>query len=112
MKLMLFGSTPSAIQATFTPAPEIPSDRAVGLDLMKEAVWVSPRPSGSSCAVFCEHALGSTFGVRAGPLRCLERAALVTLTGAAESGLGPAMVTSGMTSLTAGSRSEEHTSEL
>jgi hypothetical protein len=30
MKLMLFGSTPSAIQATFTPAPVKPSERAVG----------------------------------------------------------------------------------
>jgi hypothetical protein len=29
MKFTLLGSTPSAIQATFTPAPVMPSERAV-----------------------------------------------------------------------------------
>ncbi len=48
MKLTLFGSMPSAIYATFTPAPVRPSDRAVGWLGLSEEVLVSDRPSGSS----------------------------------------------------------------
>ena len=64
MKLTLFGSTPSAIQATFTPAPVMPSERAVGWRGLSEAVLVSDRPSGSSCTwPFGPQAPGITLGV-------------------------------------------------
>src|SRR5580698_4244297 len=59
MKLTLFGSSPSAIQATFTPAPVMPSDRAVFWFGLSESVLVSDRPSGSSCTEpFLPHAPG------------------------------------------------------
>ena len=48
MKFTLFGSTPSATQATFTPAPVMPSERAVGWAGLAEAVPVSDSPSGAS----------------------------------------------------------------
>ena len=46
MKLMLFGSTPSAIHATFTPAPVIPSERAVGCRGLSESVFVELQALG------------------------------------------------------------------
>ena len=53
---------PSARNATFTPAPVKPSDRAVTAPFAVESVRVSASPSGSSCGV-AEHAPG---GVCAG----------------------------------------------
>src|ERR1700722_4876613 len=102
MKVMLFGSTPSATQATLTPAPVIPSFRAVGWLGLSESVLVVDRPSGSSCGVVAEHAPGGTVGVSAGLLEC-DRAGLMAfavVAGAALSGFGPWMTTSGMTSRT------------
>src|SRR5215472_6261891 len=96
MKLMLFGSIPSAIQATLTPAPVMPSDRAVGWLGLSESVLVVDRPSGSSCGVVAEQAPGMTFGVRsAGELA--RRAARPDAATAGSSGLAPWMITSGMT---------------
>ena len=51
---------PSARNATFTPAPVKPSDRAVFAPFAEESVWVSARPSGSSCGA-AEHAPGGAF---------------------------------------------------
>src|ERR1700722_3519444 len=62
MKFSLFVSRPSAIQATFTPAPVMPSDAAVLALGLSEAVWVSDSPSGASCGLVL-HAPGITFGV-------------------------------------------------
>ena len=42
---------PSAIQATVTPAPVKPSDRAVLAPGTVESVFVTCRASGSSCTV-------------------------------------------------------------
>ena len=39
MKLTLLGSMPSAIQATLTPAPVMPSDRAVGWGDRRSPCW-------------------------------------------------------------------------
>ena len=60
---MLLGSIPSATQATFTPAPVMPSDRAVCAPAVSESVWVSDRPSGASWGVVALQAPGITFGV-------------------------------------------------
>src|SRR5580658_2182076 len=110
MKLMLFGSTPSAIQATFTPAPVKPSERAVGWLGLSESVPVRARPSGSSCGVLAEHAPGITLGVRAGLLACDRLVVLALVAGAPVSGLASAMVKSGMTSRTEGSALSHATS--
>src|SRR5271170_470555 len=48
MKLILLGSTPSAIQATLTPAPVMPSERAVRADGLLDAVFVVCSASRSS----------------------------------------------------------------
>src|SRR5271155_2997801 len=69
MKLMLLGSTPSAIQATLTPAPVKPSERAVRADGSVKSVLVTCSASGSrSTAPLAPHAPGITLGVREGPL--------------------------------------------
>src|SRR5579863_7638529 len=103
MKLMLFGSIPSAIQATLTPAPVMPSDRAVGWLGLSESVLVVDRPSGSSCGVVAEQAPGITFGVRsAGELVRRTGLTVCLVVGTAGSmGCAPWIVTSGMTSATA-----------
>src|SRR6266700_3815209 len=62
MKLGLCGSRPSAIHATFTPAPVMPSDAAVGRCGSNDAVWVRDSPSGASCGLTL-HAPGITLGV-------------------------------------------------
>ena len=74
MKLTLLGSIPSAIHATFTPAPVNPSDRAVGWLGSSESVLVEARPSGSSCtAPLGPHAPGMTLGETAdGVEACLD----------------------------------------
>src|SRR5271168_3344307 len=67
MKLTLFGSRPSEITATFTPAPVNPSERAVGWDASSDTVPVRPRPSGTSWPfALSVHAPGITFA--GGPL--------------------------------------------
>src|ERR1019366_8282251 len=48
MKFTLFGSTPSAIYATLTPAPVNPSERAVNACGSSDAVCVTCSASGSS----------------------------------------------------------------
>src|ERR1022692_1033665 len=64
MKFTLFGSTPSAIQATLTPAPVNPSERAVLALGLSEAVFVVCSASGSSSALpFAPQARGITLGV-------------------------------------------------
>src|SRR5271155_4367708 len=69
MKLMLLGSTPSAIQATLTPAPVKPSARAVKADGSVESVLVTCSASGSkSTAPLAPHAPGSALGVREGAI--------------------------------------------
>ena len=61
---MLFGSMPSAIQATLTPAPVMPSDRAVGWLGSSESVLVSDSPSGIELRLAVRlQAPGITFGV-------------------------------------------------
>ena len=95
MKFTLLGSTPSAIQATFTPVPVMPSERAVGWCGLSESVLVSERPSGASCTwPFLPQAPGITLGVRDVP----EAAAVA----AGCAGGAIRMVTSGTTSATAG----------
>ena len=94
MKFTLFGSTPSAIQATFTPAPVMPSERAVGWRGLSEAVLVSSSPSGASCTwPFGPQAPGITLGVS-------DVLLLAEASGCPIS--APWMVTSGMTSATEG----------
>src|SRR5215475_7329338 len=67
MKLMLLGSMPSAIQATFTPAPVKPSERAVRADGSSELVFVTCSASGSRrTAALVPHAPGIRLGVRLG----------------------------------------------
>ncbi len=104
MKLTLVGSSPSAIQATLTPAPVMPSERAVGWSGLSESTPISASPSGSSCALPLEQAPGITWGVSdvgASDARVTVRAAVVMVgVGAAVSGWAPRMVTSGMTSAT------------
>src|ERR1700729_3342148 len=107
MKLMLFGSMPSAIHATLTPSPVIPSGRAVGCDAVSESVFVSDSPSGSSCGVVAEHAPGSTFGVGDA-----AEAAADALAGVAMPGSAPWIVTSGITRATAGSAVSRDSSPL
>ena len=64
MKLTFFGSRPSAIQATFTPEPVMPSFCAVGWRGLSDAVLVSERPSGASCTwPLRPQAPGITLGV-------------------------------------------------
>ena len=64
MKFTFFGSMPSAIQATLTPAPVMPSERAVGWRGLSESVFVSASPSGTSCTLpFGPQAPGITLGV-------------------------------------------------
>ena len=51
MKLALPGSTPSAMNATFTPAPVKPSDRAVAAvgsadTVLVSQLWAAPRQRG------------------------------------------------------------------
>src|SRR5271165_5675304 len=64
MKFGFCGSSPSAIHPTFTPAPVMPSDAAVGSFGSYEAVCVSDSPSGASCGLV-EQAPGITLGVTA-----------------------------------------------
>ncbi len=99
---MLFGSIPSAIQATFTPAPVMPSDRAVSAPGVSESVWVSDRPSGASCGVVALQAPGITFGVS--ELLTVDARGLAFFRAAVGAGVGatPWMTTSGMTSATDG----------
>src|ERR1700733_8544477 len=98
MKLTLLGSTPSAIQATLTPAPVMPSDLAVFWFGLSESVFVSDRPSGSSCTVpFLPQApgmllVGSEVGTAAG-VAAFEAAGVVA-------GFCSLMPTSGMTAAT------------
>ena len=106
MKLTLFGSSPSAIQATFTPAPVMPSERAVGWCGLSESTPISASPSGSSWTwPFLPHAPGITLGVSEVLASVLSADAVVVLatvpSEAAVSGAAPWMVTSGMTSATA-----------
>src|SRR5581483_6024097 len=51
MKFSFWVSMPSAIQPTLTPAPVMPSERAVGAFGLDEAVPVSESASGSSCTL-------------------------------------------------------------
>ena len=94
--------------ATFTPAPVNPSERAVGWDLLSDAVPVRLRPSGASRPrLLSLQAPGITFGLRPPPVPFF-RVALVRPAGAGPAGAGPApprsprMVTSGMTAATLG----------
>src|SRR3984957_3020160 len=105
MKFSLFGSRPSAIQATFTPAPVMPSDAAVFALGLSDAVWVSGSPSGASCGLVL-HAPGITFGVGVAAEAVAEVAALAVVAGAVVESGPPRltlMIELGMTWATAGS---------
>src|SRR5277367_3778921 len=105
MKFSLLGSRPSAIQATFTPAPVMPSDAAVGWLGLSDAVPVSDSPSGASCGVVLQ-APGITLGVIAASLAALAGLAVLAVAGAAAASGPPRLtliVELGMTSATAGS---------
>src|ERR1700684_1733763 len=95
MKLMLLGSIPSAIHATFTPAPVSPSERAVGWLGLSESVLVEVRPSGSSCGAPLLQAPGITFGLTVDDDVCAFLDA-PSLTGST-SGVASRMVASGIT---------------
>src|ERR1700733_12607075 len=99
MKLTSFGFRPSEITATFTPAPLNPSERAVGWDESSDTVPVRLRPSGTSWPFgLLVHAPGMTFATGPLPESLFCDVAVVSAAGA-----GPAwMVTSGITSATAG----------
>src|SRR5580704_10677164 len=101
MKFSLLGSRPSAIQATFTPAPVMPSDAAVGTLGLSDAVWVSDSPSGASCGLVLQ-APGITFGVgvAAEDLAALLVAALVVAADVVGLAVAVAPVESGPSRLT------------
>ena len=89
----------------------MPSDRAVGWLGLSESVFVSERPSGSSCGVVAEHAPGMVFGVRSSgeKLLCAFTAAGLGPAVAGDATVSPSepgsaarMFTSGMTLETAG----------
>src|SRR5580692_10649456 len=105
MKLMFLGSSPSAIQATVTPAPVMPSERAVGAFALSDAVLVRDRPSGASCVWFLGQAPGMLFTLSE-VVRALADEPLADGVEAASccavSGTGSVTVTSGMTSETSG----------
>src|SRR5208282_2667190 len=63
MKFTLLGSTPSAIQATLTPAPVMPSERAVWAKGSFESVFVTSNASGTSASPLAPQAPGMIFGV-------------------------------------------------
>src|SRR5580704_14316935 len=91
MKLTLSGFSPSEITATFTPAPVNPSERAVGWDLLSDAVPVRLRPSGASWPfLLLVHAPGITLAVRALPESFSGDVALACRAGASSAGAGPA----------------------
>src|SRR5215469_8874282 len=95
MKFWFCGSRPSAIHATFTPAPVMPSDAAVGSCGSYDAVWVRLRPSGASCGVLL-HAPGITLGDGVADVELPADAAGIVPSKA------PWIVTSGMTWAMAG----------
>src|ERR1700733_13498137 len=65
IRFTLLVSTLSAIQATLTPAPVIPSERAVSAFGSPESVFVVCNASGSSKTLPLEpQAPGMTFGVK------------------------------------------------
>src|ERR1700733_10933915 len=92
MKVTLFGSRPSAIQATFTPAPVMPSERAVCVYWSLEAVPVSDGPSGASWGVL----------LQAPGMLCAGRLAVADLTSRAETSSVPDEVLVDLTGLGAG----------
>ncbi len=57
----LFGSIPSAMYATRTPAPVMPSERAVFCAGLDEAVWVVSNASGLSCGLPAWQLPGNVF---------------------------------------------------
>src|ERR1700684_4371061 len=95
MKFSLLGSRPSAIHATFTPAPVMPSDAAVGSVGLSDAVWVSDSPSGASCGLVLQ-APGITCGVGV----AAEAAADLTVADLTVAGVAAAAVASGPSRLT------------
>ena len=103
MKFWLFVSIPSAIHATLTPAPVMPSERAVGCALSSESTPVRARPSGSSSGAlaFELHAPGIVLsgGELALVVASSARKASELLAGAAPSEI----VESGSTRATSGS---------
>src|SRR6202034_1790099 len=101
MKFSLLGSRPSAIQATFTPAPVMPSDAAVGWLGSSDAVPVSDSPSGASCGVALQ-APGITLGVIAAALAGLADLAVAGAAAASGPPRLTLIVELGMTSATAG----------
>src|SRR5512146_1493516 len=101
MKLGFCGSRPSAIHATLTPAPVMPSDAAVGRCELSDAVWVSDSPSGTSCGLTV-HAPGITFGVAVVALALAGLARGAAATGALLSPKLAWIVASGMTWAIAG----------
>src|SRR5277367_4711097 len=103
MKFSLLGSRPSAIQATFTPAPVMPSDAAVGSAGLSDAVPVSDSPSGASCGVVLQ-APGITFVVGVAAEALADLAVAGVAAAAVESGPSrlTLIVALGMTAATAG----------
>src|ERR1700722_10858143 len=102
MKLMLLGSSPSAIHATLTPAPVSPSDRAVGWLGSSESVLVEVSPSGSSCGAPALQAPGITLGETVGPAksacsRCAREPFATLAAAGVSAGAAPWIVTSGIT---------------
>jgi hypothetical protein len=94
MKLTLLVSMPSAIQPTVTPAPVMPSERAVEAFLFRDWVCVTCSASGSSWTLPCgRQAPGSALTTFLAGLP-----APAGLTGSA----GPWMIASGMTRCTKG----------
>ncbi len=83
-----------------TPAPVMPSERAVSAPGVSESVCVSDRPSGASWGVVALQAPGITFGVS--ELLTVDDRGLAFLRAGAGMGATPWMTTSGMTSATAG----------
>ncbi len=93
---------PSARNATFTPAPVKPSDRAVFAPWTAESVPVRARPSGSSCGV-AEHAPGGAFGAWPGTAVPFSAGAPAGGTpGLPAIGAGPSIGLSGITDDTPG----------
>src|ERR1700684_953695 len=98
---------PSAMNATFTPAPVKPSDRAVATLELCETVLVSARPSGArELEPFGAQAPATLFSafetVRSG---VMEAAGVVVVAGEADkpsADAGRVTVASGITSATAG----------
>ena len=103
------GSIPSARNATFTPAPVKPSDRAVTAPAVAETVWVRVSASGASCGVAEQAPAGAlTVDAAVSGMAAVGTSAA----GGSAAAAGPTIGLSGITAATPGLSASVATAEL